>query len=128
MAWPLMTIAPGIAVVLPCRNARHLLWRSLASIAAQTLQPAQILILDRGSTDGLAEWLLAHWPGVELCTIAADADDRLAAARLAATITAPGIAVLQPGEHWRGDHLASLATAAEGLLERDVLGKPAGIA
>ena len=123
-----MTTGPGIAVVLPCRNARHLLWRSLASVAAQTLRPAQILILDRGSTDGLAEWLLAHWPGIELCTVPAAADDRLAVARLATMVAAPGIAVLQPGEHWRADHLASLAAATDGLLAKDALGEPAGIA
>ena len=123
-----MTTGPGIAVVLPCRNARHLLWRSLASVAAQTLRPAQILILDRGSTDGLAEWLLAHWPGIELCTVPATADDRLAVARLATMIAAPAIAVLQPGEHWRADHLASFAAATDGLLAKDALGEPAGIA
>ena len=63
-----------MAVLLPCRNARHLLWRSLASVAAQTVPPAQVLVLDRDSTDGLADWLRVRWPGVELRTIPAEAD------------------------------------------------------
>jgi len=50
----------AVAVLLPCRNQRHLLWRSLASLAAQTRPPDQVLILDRGSSDGLADWLLAR--------------------------------------------------------------------
>ena len=101
-----------IAVVLPCRNARHLLWRSLASLAAQTLPPAQILVLDRTSQDGTGDWLRVRWPGVELCTVPVDADPAAVSRALAAAVSAPQVAVLQPGEHWRPGHLEMLASQA----------------
>jgi glycosyltransferase involved in cell wall biosynthesis len=44
-----------IAVVIPARNSRHLLGPSLAGVAAQTLPPAQVLVVDQGSADGLAD-------------------------------------------------------------------------
>ena len=56
MAPAVMTTAPlPIAVVIPCHNARHRFWRSVASVTAQTLQPAQILVVGHESADGLAE-------------------------------------------------------------------------
>jgi hypothetical protein len=98
----------AVAVLLPCRNQRHLLWRSLASLAAQTRPADQILVLDRGSNDGLADWLLARWPGVELCTLAANADEAVVAERLEAAVTPEQVAVLSPGEYWNPDHLRLL--------------------
>jgi hypothetical protein len=98
----------AVAVLLPCRNQRHLLWRSLASLAAQTRPPDQILVLDRSSTDGLADWLLAQWPGVEVCSLEADVDKSVIAERLAAAMTAEKVAVLSPGERWSPDQLRLL--------------------
>ncbi|MGD9512376.1 MAG: glycosyltransferase family 2 protein [Geminicoccaceae bacterium] len=98
----------AVAVLLPCQNQRHVLWRSLASLAAQTRPPDQILVLDRGSTDGLADWLLAQWPGVEICAIELDADEAVVAERLDAAVTAEKVAVLPPGERWNPDHLRLL--------------------
>ena len=104
-----MTDAAPIAVVLPCRNARHLLWRSLASVAAQSLPPAQILVLDRGSADGTADWLRIRWPGVELRTVPPEADAAGVQAVIAAAVSAPRVAILPPGERWRPSHLEALA-------------------
>ncbi|MFZ1428570.1 MAG: glycosyltransferase, partial [Geminicoccaceae bacterium] len=61
--------AAAIAVVIPACNARHLLGRSLAGVAAQTHVPAQILVVDQESADGLADWLQIRWPGVDLLTV-----------------------------------------------------------
>ena len=98
-----------LAVVLPCHNARHLLWHSLASLATQTRPADQILVLDRDSTDGLADWLLALWPGVERLAIAADADAGTVATRLDKAVGPARVAFLQPGDRWACDHLARLA-------------------
>ena len=102
-----MSADPSIAVVIPCRDERHLLWRSLASVAAQDGVPTQVVVLDRGSTDGLADWLLARWPGVELCRVPADSDEDFLTARVQATVAADHVVVLRPGEAWSKDHLAS---------------------
>ena len=104
-----MTTAPlPIAVVIPCHNARHRLWRSVASVTAQTLQPAQILVVGHELADGLADWLRLRWPEVELGIVPEGADIRTCAA---AAITAPLVATLQPGEHWQPQHLERLAAS-----------------
>jgi Glycosyl transferase family 2 len=126
-----MTTMP-VAVLLPCRNARHLLWRSLASVAAQTVPPAQVLVLDRGSTDGLADWLRVRWPGVELRTIPAEADPAAVGAAICASVSAPTIALLRPGEHWPRAHLEALlgrpSGEASALVPTATLATPAGAA
>jgi hypothetical protein len=109
----------AVAVLLPCRNQRHLLWRSLASLAAQTRPPDQILILDRGSSDGLGDWLLACWPGTEVCTVA---DEAGVPDSLGIALTAETVVVLQPGHAWDRDHLRRLESEQR-LLPRSALGE-----
>ena len=101
-----------IAVVIPCTDARHRLWRSIASVAAQTLRPAQIVVVGCTSTDGLADWLRVRWPEIELCTVPTNVD---ALTRAASVLTAPFVATLEAGEHWQRGHLERLA----GLQQRD---------
>ncbi|MEA2353500.1 MAG: hypothetical protein QOJ14_1914, partial [Thermoleophilaceae bacterium] len=50
-----MTAAP--AVVIPNWNGRDWLSGCLDSIAAQTLQPSEVVVVDNGSTDGSLELL-----------------------------------------------------------------------
>ncbi|MFL5333677.1 MAG: glycosyltransferase family 2 protein [Geminicoccaceae bacterium] len=98
--------ALSIAVVIPCLNARHRLWRSIASVAAQSLRPAQVVVVGYDSTDGLADWLRVRWPGIELCTVPVHADVMTGAASV---VTTPFVATLAPGEHWHPRHLERLA-------------------
>ena len=122
----------SVAVLLPCQNERHLLWRSLASIAAQTAPPLQVLVLDRGSTDGLADWLRVRWPGIERRAIPSDADPAAIGAAIAAAIAAPAVAILRPGEHWPSTHLEALQSREDGapsaLVPTASLTTPAGAA
>ncbi|MBI4262149.1 glycosyltransferase family 2 protein [Candidatus Uhrbacteria bacterium] len=46
---------PVISIVIPTYNHREALPRCLASIAAQTFQDFEVIIVDDGSTDGTAE-------------------------------------------------------------------------
>ena len=111
---------PPIAVVIPCRNERHLLWRSLASVAAQTLQPAQVVVLDQGSTDGLSDWLRVRWPGVELRPVSPDCDAAALDAAAGAAVTSPTVAWMRPADRWAQDHLERLTTAAIGPVGSDL--------
>lgn len=98
-----------IAALIPARNARHLLWRSLASLAGQTLPPSQALVLDAGSSDGLADWLRLRWPGIGLQPAEGDPGRALDAAL--AGVTAPVVAFLEPGDRWPAGHLEAIAAA-----------------
>ena len=46
------TPAPGVSVVIPNWNGRGWLGPCLASLAAQKLGPAEVIVVDNGSTDG----------------------------------------------------------------------------
>ena len=51
----LTILPPGFAdvsVVTPAFNARATIARTLASIAAQTMRPREVIVVDDGSTDG----------------------------------------------------------------------------
>ena len=133
LARSVVSCAPtSIGVLLPCRNSRHLLWRSLASVAAQTVSPAQILVLDRDSTDGLGDWLRVRWPGVEMRKVAGEADAATIGAAISTAVSSPAVAVLCPGAHWPRNHLELLLTRPVGetpdLLPTATLAAPAGAA
>ena len=49
-----MSPAPTIAVVVPVRNGEAFLGSTLASVAAQTLRPREVIVVDDGSLDGSA--------------------------------------------------------------------------
>ncbi|HPN46194.1 MAG TPA: glycosyltransferase family A protein [bacterium] len=56
-----------ISVILPVYNRKHLIMRAINSLAAQTCKDWELLIMDDGSSDGLAEMLFPlldanpHW-------------------------------------------------------------------
>lgn len=51
-----------ISIVIPVRNRADLVGRTLDSIAAQTLAPDAVILVDNGSTDGTAD-VLHRFPG-----------------------------------------------------------------
>lgn len=58
---------PRVAVLIPSFNHARFLPATLASVLAQTLRPAEILVLDDGSTDGsaaVAEQILGGTTGI----------------------------------------------------------------
>jgi glycosyltransferase involved in cell wall biosynthesis len=44
-----------VSVIIPTYRDGEVLWRALSSVENQTLQPAQIIVVDDGSSDGNAE-------------------------------------------------------------------------
>jgi hypothetical protein len=62
----LATAAPTISVVIPARNEERSLPRLLASLAAQTAPPHEVLVVDDGSTDATA--VVARAAGAHVIT------------------------------------------------------------
>lgn len=56
------------SVVIPNLNGAHLLEPCLVSLAEQTLPPAQVLVVDNGSTDGSVELVREQFPEARLLT------------------------------------------------------------
>jgi GT2 family glycosyltransferase len=80
-------------VVIPTWNGAHLLGPCLDALAAQTLPPARILVVDNGSTDGSRE-LVESRSGVEWIPLGDNRGFAAAANAGIAASTAPLVALL----------------------------------
>lgn len=58
--------APQISVIIVNWNGLALLDECLGSLKGQTFRDFEIILVDNGSTDGSAEWVRRHHPGVKL--------------------------------------------------------------
>ena len=118
--------AGDLAVVIPVCNASRLVDQALASAAAQTVQPAAVLLIDDASTDDTSK-VAAAWQGrLPLTILRTEASVGPAAARHQAIseTDAPLVALLDPEDYWFPDHLESmLACYASGrdLITADPL-------
>lgn len=56
----------SISVVIPCHNGRETISRALRSVFSQTIPPAEIIVVDDGSTDGSAHLVSTAFPNVTL--------------------------------------------------------------
>jgi GT2 family glycosyltransferase len=59
-----------IVAVVATWNRRDLLQESLDAVAAQTLPPVQVVVVDNASTDGTDELLATRYPDLEVVTLA----------------------------------------------------------
>lgn len=62
--------APSLAIVMPNYNGRELLAEMLPSIAAQTLAPSEVIVVDDCSEDDSLAYLQQHWPQVRVIALA----------------------------------------------------------
>lgn len=94
-----------VSVVIPTYNRQRLLERALASVQAQTLPPAEVIVVDDGSSDGTAEWVAAEHPRVIL--LRSDANQGPAAARNRGITAAreKWLAFLDSDDEWRPEKL-----------------------
>jgi GT2 family glycosyltransferase len=58
--------APNVSVIILCWNSGAYLPRCLGSLAAQTYDDFEVIIVDNGSTDGATDGLETKYPGLNL--------------------------------------------------------------
>ena len=105
MTEALATAAVSVSVVVPCYRCMRTVERAVASVAAQTALPLEVILVDDGSLDGTREVLMAlrerHVPGwIKLVLL--DKNVGAASARNAGWDQATGrfIAFLDADDSW----------------------------
>jgi glycosyltransferase involved in cell wall biosynthesis len=58
--------AAPVSLVIATYNRGAKITRTLDSVARQSLPPAEVLVVDDGSTDGTGEWVRSHYPRVRV--------------------------------------------------------------
>jgi len=120
-------MADQIAVVMPAYQSEATIGAALASVASQTLAPAEVLIYDDCSTDGTVDVARAWEATLPIRVLRAETNAGQAAARHAAIVAAESdlIALLDSDDVWFPDHLESMtaafATTNDGLASADML-------
>lgn len=112
---------PRFSVVVPLYNKQAYVGDTLASIAAQSHPPLEVIVVDDGSTDDSATVVRgANLPGLRLI---AQANAGAGAARNRGIAEASGewIAFVDADDLWLGDHLATLAGLVRAYPEADVV-------
>ncbi|MEM0964437.1 MAG: glycosyltransferase family 2 protein [Bacteroidota bacterium] len=102
---------PDVAVVIPLYNNAPWVEETLASVRAQALAPAEVVVVDDGSTDGGPDRVDAL-PGVRL--VESPGNGASAARRHGQNLTtAPLIVFLDADDLWDPEHLRLLAAALD---------------
>lgn len=98
--------------VIPTYNRAHLIGRALESVLRQSRQPAEIIVVDDGSTDDTAERVALFGPAVHYLH---QENAGAAAARNLGVRAAESewIAFLDSDDIWRPSHLERMARAIE---------------
>ena len=99
-----------ISVIVAAYQAAGTIERTLASIAAQTLKPLEVVVVDDGSTDGTFEVAKALGPdmnGIELLVFRTEANQGAGAARNRAIMESTGtvLAFLDADDEWLPEKL-----------------------
>jgi glycosyltransferase involved in cell wall biosynthesis len=101
----------SIGVVIPAYQAADTLDATLASVAAQTLRPDAVVVVDDESSDGTAEVAERWHPLLPLTVIRQPINQGVSAARNTALqeLSTDLVALLDADDIWFPDHLATLA-------------------
>jgi glycosyltransferase involved in cell wall biosynthesis len=99
-----------VVVVIPAYRAARTLGAALASVAAQTVPPAEVVVVDDCSDDDTMDVARAWSTVLPLTAIRAERNAGPAAARRAAIAASasPLVAPLDSDDYWLPDHLESL--------------------
>lgn len=101
-----------VTVVMPAMNRAHLIGRALASVAAQTLAPRRVVVVDDASDDGTAE--AARAAGAEVLLMPARSGSGPARNAGVAAATTEWIAFLDSDDEWLPHHLETVLAHARG--------------
>lgn len=118
-----------VTVVMPVRDRAATLQRALDSISAQTVQPAEVIVVDDASSDGSPDIARAHGATVIVNpTNQGSGPSRNTAIRAAST---RWIAFLDSDDQWYPEHLETLLAASAGHVlvtsaADDTQGRPRG--
>lgn len=109
-----------ISVVVPAYNSSRFIEAALDSVAAQTLAPREIIVIDDGSTDDTFERVQRWQAKTKLnVTLLKQANQGVSAARNHGIRNATGdwIALLDADDIWLAEHLTRLAGAVHVYTE-----------
>jgi len=106
-------VTPQVSVVVPTRNRRRLLLRTLGTVRAQRDVDLEVVIVDDGSADGSAEAVAALDDG-RITVVRNERAGGVSAARNTglARARAPWVAFLDDDDLWAPDKLAAQLAAA----------------
>src|SRR5262245_7589054 len=107
-----------ISVVIPTYNAAAFLAEALESVRAQTRVPAEVIVVDNGSTDASAE--LAEAAGARVLRLERPGVSRARNAGIRAA-TQQWIAFLDADDLWQPDKLAAQWQAVAGCPEAGIV-------
>jgi glycosyltransferase involved in cell wall biosynthesis len=116
-----------VAVITPAFQAEATLGSALASVAAQTRLPDEVVIADDGSTDGTVDLARSWYRHLPIRVVSTETNGGPAAARRLAIEAATGdvVALLDADDVWFPDHLESMlgvyAATDDGLASADTL-------
>jgi GT2 family glycosyltransferase len=105
-------VAPAVAVVIPNWNGRRWLPGCLESIAAQTVRPAEVIVVDNGSTDGSLE-LLEEQEGVRALALGRNTGFAFAANRGVEAASSELVALVNTDVVLAPDWVERMAAAIE---------------
>jgi GT2 family glycosyltransferase len=100
----------GITAIVPVWNRRELMAPLLRNLAAQTMPPAEILVIDNGSTDGAAE--VAEAEGARVIRLGRNTGFAPAVNRGICESGTAWVAVINNDVSLAGDYLEKLCSAA----------------
>ena len=106
-----MSAGFDVSVVIPLYNKAPFIGAALDSVAAQTLPPREVIVVDDGSTDGGRAIVEAHRAAVRIVDGARGGPGEARNLGIAAA-TGDWVALLDADDWWDADHLATLAALA----------------
>lgn len=122
-----METSPLITVIVPVHNRADIVTRTLDSIAAQTLRPLRLIVVDNNSTDStlrtVTEWSDAHRSEDFDITVLTESAPGAAAARNRglAEATSEYVMFFDSDDEMRPDHLSRVAEELQRVPETDIL-------
>ena len=99
-----------VSVIIPTKNRKEIISKSIDSVLAQTLQPFEIIVVDDGSNDGTKDFIHKKYP--EVIVIRNEVSVKGAVARNQGASFAKGeyIAFLDSDDYWLPHHLITQLT------------------